>query len=36
LKGTPARLLAGQVMALAIIAAAAITLATRAFQKRLE
>jgi len=36
LKGTPARLMAGQVTALAIIAAVAITLATRAFQKRLE
>jgi ABC-2 type transport system permease protein len=36
LKGTPARLMAGQVLALAIIAAVAITLATRAFQKRLE
>ena len=36
LKGTPAQLMAGQVTALAIIAAVAITLATRAFQKRLE
>jgi ABC-2 type transport system permease protein len=36
LKGTPARLMAGQVAALAIIAGVAITLATRAFQKRLE
>jgi len=36
LKGTPARLMAGDVTALAIIAAVAITLATRAFQKRLE
>jgi len=36
LKGTPARLMAGQVIALAIIAAVSITLATRAFQKRLE
>jgi ABC-2 type transport system permease protein len=35
LKGTPAGLMAGQVTALAIIAAVAITLATRAFQKRL-
>ena len=36
LKGTPAGLMAGQVAALAIIAVVAITLATRAFQKRLE
>jgi ABC-2 type transport system permease protein len=36
LKGTSARLMAGQVAALAIIAVVAITLATRAFQKRLE
>src|SRR5271157_1139676 len=36
LKGTPARLMAGQVIALAIIAAVSITLATRAFQKRLQ
>ena len=36
LKGTPARLMAGDVTALAIIAAVAITLATRAFEKRLE
>ena len=35
LKGTPAELMAGQVTALAIIAAVAITLATRAFEKRL-
>ena len=36
LKGTPASLMAGQVTALAIIALVAITLATRAFRKRLE
>ena len=36
LKGTPSRLMAGQVTALAIIAAVSITLATRAFRKRLE
>ncbi len=36
LKGTPPGLMAGQVAALAIIAVVAITLATRAFQKRLE
>lgn len=36
LKGTPASLMAGQVIALAIIALVAITLATRAFRKRLE
>jgi hypothetical protein len=36
LKGTPFRLMAGQVTALTIIAAVSITLATRAFQKRLE
>ncbi len=36
LKGTPARLMAGQVIALAIIAGLSITLATRSFQKRLE
>jgi ABC-2 type transport system permease protein len=36
LKGTSAQLMAGQVVALAIIALVAITLATRAFQKRLE
>jgi ABC-2 type transport system permease protein len=36
LKGTPAQLMAGQVAALAVMAAVAITLATRAFQKRLE
>jgi ABC-2 type transport system permease protein len=36
LKGTPAGLMAGQVTALAIIAAVSITLATRAFQKRLQ
>jgi len=36
LKGTPAGLMAGQVTALAIIAAVAIMLATRSFQKRLE
>jgi ABC-2 type transport system permease protein len=35
LKGTPASLMAGQVTALAIIALVAITLATRAFRKRL-
>jgi ABC-2 type transport system permease protein len=36
LKGTPVRLMAGEVVALAIIAAVLITLATRAFHKRLE
>ncbi len=36
LKGTPVRLMLGDVTALAIIAAVLITLATRAFQKRLE
>jgi ABC-2 type transport system permease protein len=36
LKGTPVRLMAGQVAALAIIAMISITLATRAFKKRLE
>ena len=36
LKGSPAGLMAGQVAALAIIAAVSITLATRAFQKRLQ
>jgi ABC-2 type transport system permease protein len=36
LKGTPAKLMAGQVAALAIIAAVAITLATRTFHKRLQ
>jgi ABC-2 type transport system permease protein len=36
LKGTAMRLLAGDMLALGIIAAALIVLATRAFQKRLE
>ena len=36
LKGTPARLLAGDIVALGIIAALLIIRATRAFQKRLE
>ncbi len=36
LKGTEVRLMAGEVLALAIIAAVLITLATRAFHKRLE
>jgi ABC-2 type transport system permease protein len=36
LKGTAARLMAGQLVALAIIAVVLITLATRAFHKRLE
>jgi ABC-2 type transport system permease protein len=36
LKGTEVRLMAGDVLALAIIAAVMITLATRAFHKRLE
>ena len=36
LKGTEVRLMAGQLMALAIIAVVLITLATRAFHKRLE
>jgi ABC-2 type transport system permease protein len=36
LKGTEVRLMAGEVFALAIIAAVLITLATRAFHKRLE
>jgi len=36
LKGTPVRLMAGQLAALAIIAVVLITLATRAFHKRLE
>ena len=36
LKGTPAPLMAGQVFALAIIAVVSVTLATHAFQKRLE
>jgi ABC-2 type transport system permease protein len=36
LKGTPVGLMAGDVTALAVIAALSITLATRAFQKRLE
>jgi len=36
LKGTPVRLMLGDVMALGIIAAALILLATRAFKKRLE
>jgi ABC-2 type transport system permease protein len=36
LKGTAVRLMAGDILALAIIAAALITLATRAFHKRLE
>src|ERR1035438_9337236 len=36
LKGTPARLMSWQVAALAIIATVSITLATRAFRKRLE
>jgi ABC-2 type transport system permease protein len=36
LKGTPVRLMAGDVAALAIFAGVLILLATRAFQKRLE
>jgi ABC-2 type transport system permease protein len=36
LKGTEVRLMAGQLVALAIIAAVLVTLATRAFHKRLE
>jgi ABC-2 type transport system permease protein len=36
LKGTAVRLMAGQLVALAIIAVVLITLATRAFHKRLE
>ncbi len=36
LKGTAVRLMAGEILALAIIAAVLITLATRAFHKRLE
>ena len=36
LKGTPARLMAGEVTALAVIATITIMLATRAFHKRLE
>jgi ABC-2 type transport system permease protein len=36
LKGTAVRLMAGQLVALAFIAAVLITLATRAFHKRLE
>ena len=36
LKGTELRLMAGEILALAIFAAVLITLATRAFHKRLE
>jgi ABC-2 type transport system permease protein len=36
LKGTPVRLFAGQFVALVIYAIVLVTLATRAFQKRLE
>jgi ABC-2 type transport system permease protein len=36
LKGTEIRLMAGQLFALAVIAAVLVTLATRAFHKKLE